>query len=82
MTYAPANFKVATPKGLKEDAFTRNVTDRRTDGQTADPLWYENSVPFFLKKNAGIVNLSYCSKCDVLFHFMTEGVHIRHSDCL
>ena len=33
MTYAPAKFEVAKFNGLGIDAFTRNVTDRRTDGR-------------------------------------------------
>ena len=34
--YAPAKFAVATFKGLGGDAFTRNLTDGRTDRQTLE----------------------------------------------
>ena len=39
---------------LGGDAFTRNVTDGRTDvrtdRRTTDRLWYEINIPFFLRK--------------------------------
>ena len=52
--YAPAKFAVATFNGLGGDAFTRNLTEGRTDRRTTDRL--EIYKPFFLKKRAGIIN--------------------------
>ena len=36
MIYAPAKFAVPKTKGLGGDAFTKNVTEGRTDGGQAD----------------------------------------------
>ena len=38
MIYAPAKFAVASSNGLGRDAFTRNVMEGRTNGQT-NGLW-------------------------------------------
>ena len=62
VTYSATKFEVATPNGLGGDTFTRNVKNRRTEGQTdgqmdgrtKDRLWYEINIPFLLKKKAGI----------------------------
>ena len=52
VTYSHSKFEVATLNSLGGDTFTRNGrTDRQTDGQTTDRLWYEiNYSPFFLKE--------------------------------
>ena len=59
MIYPPIMFEVATSNGLGEDTITRNVTDRRTDGQThgqtTDRLWYEINIPYFSYEKAGII---------------------------
>ena len=65
VTYLGTTFEVALSRGLGGDTFTRNVTDGRTDRQTdrrtTDRLWYENDIPFFLKKARIIKN--ECSTC-------------------
>ena len=53
MTYLGTKFKVAMSNGLGGDAFTRNMTDGRTDFGT------KLTYPFFLKKKVGIIIFSY-----------------------
>ena len=52
MTYSATKFEVATSNGLG-DKFSRNVTDRRTDGRRTD-FGTKLIYTFFLKKKAGI----------------------------
>ena len=59
MTYLGTKFEVAMSNRLGGDAFTRNMTHRRTDRRTTDRLWYEINIPFFLKKKAGIKTTAF-----------------------
>ena len=62
MTYSPTKFEVATPNGLGEDTFTRNVTDGCTDGQTDERTdegltLTRNLYTLFSKEKSGYKNL-------------------------
>ena len=52
VTYLGTKFKVAMSNCLGGDAFTRNLTDGRTDRQT-DRLWYKINIPLFSKEKSG-----------------------------
>ena len=58
------SFEVNTSNGLEGDAFTRNVSDARTDRPTTDRPWYKINIPFLLKKKAGRTKTKHKNKKD------------------
>ena len=72
VTYSATKFEVATSNGLGGDSFTRNVSDGQPDGLMTDGLWKEINIPFFLKKEAGIIKYMHTKKqfCSLVCNYM------------